>query len=149
MNILTIFLPHANEVWGKVIFSVACVKNSVGGGIPACIAAGIPAYLAVGGGWYPSMPCRFPGSHTGGKLRGLARGDLQGHNQEGSWGVWPGGSPGPHGGGSPGPHGGGLQAHMGGGLQAHTRGGYPACTEADPPPMAMHPTGMHSCSFLF
>ena len=23
------FLPAANEVWGKVIFSVACVKNSV------------------------------------------------------------------------------------------------------------------------
>ena len=23
------FLPPANEVWGKVIFSVACVKNSV------------------------------------------------------------------------------------------------------------------------
>ena len=27
-----IFLPPANEVWGKVIFSVACVKNSVHGG---------------------------------------------------------------------------------------------------------------------
>ena len=29
-----LFLPPANEVWGKVIFSVACVKNSVhrGGG---------------------------------------------------------------------------------------------------------------------
>ena len=29
-------LPPANEVWGKVIFSVACVKNSVhrGGGVP-------------------------------------------------------------------------------------------------------------------
>ena len=25
-------LPPANEVWGKVIFSVACVKNSVHGG---------------------------------------------------------------------------------------------------------------------
>ena len=27
-----IFLPSANEVWGKVIFSEACVKNSVHGG---------------------------------------------------------------------------------------------------------------------
>ena len=27
-----------------------------------------------GGGWYPSIPCRFPGPHPGGKLRGLARG---------------------------------------------------------------------------
>ena len=26
------FSPPANEVWGKVIFSVACVKNSVHGG---------------------------------------------------------------------------------------------------------------------
>ena len=31
-------LPPANEVWGKVIFSVACVKNSVHrGGLPQCI----------------------------------------------------------------------------------------------------------------
>ena len=37
-------LPPANEVWGKVIFSEACVKNSIhrgGGGIPACLAAGL------------------------------------------------------------------------------------------------------------
>ena len=39
------FLPPTNEVWGKVIFSQACVKNSVHGG-----------------GCYPSMPCsRSPG----------------------------------------------------------------------------------------
>ena len=30
-------LPPANEVWGKVIFSVACVKNSVRGGV--CLSA--------------------------------------------------------------------------------------------------------------
>ena len=31
-------LPPANEVWGKVIFSVACVKNSVHiGGLPQCM----------------------------------------------------------------------------------------------------------------
>ena len=67
------FLPPANEVWGKVIFSEACVKNSVDkgrgvGGIPACIAGGIPACLSagVGGGGNPSMPCRFPGPHPGG-----------------------------------------------------------------------------------
>ena len=35
------FLPPANEVWGKVIFSVACVKNSVHGG-SASVHAGIP-----------------------------------------------------------------------------------------------------------
>ena len=32
------YLPPANEVWGKVIFSVACVKNSVHrGGVPGHI----------------------------------------------------------------------------------------------------------------
>ena len=32
------FLPPANEVWGKVIFSETCVKNSVdGGGLPQCM----------------------------------------------------------------------------------------------------------------
>ena len=66
----------ANEVWGKVIFSEACVKNSVhrgGGGFPAGIAGSIPACLAAGlhGWWYPSMPCRFPGPHPRGKLRGI------------------------------------------------------------------------------
>ena len=32
------FLPPANEVWGKVIFSEGCVKNSVcRGGLPQCM----------------------------------------------------------------------------------------------------------------
>ena len=29
IDFMYVFLPCANEVWGKVIFSVACVKNSV------------------------------------------------------------------------------------------------------------------------
>ena len=33
MFYLTLFLSPANKVWGKVIFSVACVKNSVHRGI--------------------------------------------------------------------------------------------------------------------
>ena len=37
----TQLLPPANEVWGKVIFSVACVKKSVHGG-SASVHAGIP-----------------------------------------------------------------------------------------------------------
>ena len=34
-----LYLPPANEVWGKVIFSEACVKNSVQkrGGLPQCM----------------------------------------------------------------------------------------------------------------
>ena len=41
MTVLITFarlLPPANEVWEKVIFSEACVKNSVRGG--ACMVAG-------------------------------------------------------------------------------------------------------------
>ena len=34
-------LPPANEVWGKVIFSVECVKNSVHRGRSASVHAGI------------------------------------------------------------------------------------------------------------
>ena len=37
-------LPPANEVWGEVIFSVACVKNSVHGGSVSEY-AGIPPSL--------------------------------------------------------------------------------------------------------
>ena len=98
------------------------------------------------GGWYPSMACRFPGPHSGGKLRGLAsgvsrptpKGKLRGLA---GWGLqvhtW-GGSPGPHLGVS----------------RPTTRGCIPVCTEADCPlPMAttvgsMYPTGMHSCFWL-
>ena len=66
-----LLLPPANEVWGKVIFSEAFVKNSVHGE-----GAWYPSMHCR---WYPSMPHRSPGPHLGG-----------------SWGVWPGGSPGPH-----------------------------------------------------
>ena len=33
-NTLAALLPPANEAWGKVIFSVACVKNSVHWEVP-------------------------------------------------------------------------------------------------------------------
>ena len=88
-----------------------------GGAIPVCIVGVIPACLAAGlggGGWYPSMPCRFRGPNPRGKLRGIwLGGGFQAHTQgevEGdlAWGgspgpqprrklrgIWPGGSPGP------------------------------------------------------
>ena len=129
-------LPPANEVWGKVIISVVCVKNSV----------------HKGGGWYPSMHCRWYPSMP------CSRGVISQHALQvsmrtpgGSWGVWlggglqahtwgAGGSPGPHPGGSPGPHPGG--------------GCIPACTETDTPPTATaaggtYPTGMHCCLFIY
>ena len=93
VDLFLLLLPPANEVWGKVIFSVACVKNSV-----------------QGGWWYPSMPCRFPGPHPGGKLRGLAGGVSR-----------------------PTPK--GEVEGSGLGVSRPTPGGWciPACNEADPP----------------
>ena len=90
---------------GKVIFSEACVKNSVHGGgggcIPACI-AGLQVHTQ-GGSW-GFWPGGSPGPHPGGKLRVLV------------WGV-----------SRPTPGGGeveasglrSLQAHTWGSLQAH------------------------------
>ena len=100
---MTFYRPQRS--WGKVIFSEAYVKNSVGGGW------GWWWYLSMHCRWYPSMPCRSPGPHPGGKLKGLAWGDLQAHTWEGSLQTPSpdGESPGPHLGGSPSPHPGGSQ----------------------------------------
>ena len=93
-----------------------------GGGIPACLAAGL---LGAEGWWYPSMPCRSPGGspgpHHGGKLRGLARGGSLGPHPWEEVEVSGQGEvsrPTPR--ESPGPHLRGLQAHTWGHLQAHT-----------------------------
>ena len=108
----------------------------------------MPCSRSPGRGWYPSMPCRFPGPHPRGKL-GLARGVSR---------PTPRGSPGPHLGecllweGSPGPHlGEGLLWE---GSPGPHRGvpapGGSASGGCGDPPMAIaaggtHPTGMHSC----
>ena len=75
-----LLLP-VNEVWGKVIFSQACVKNSVhrGGGIPVCIAGGIPACLAADlQGAIPACLTGFQAHTQGGSWGGLARGACSG-----------------------------------------------------------------------
>ena len=107
------------------------------------------ALQQVSRGWYPSMPCRFPGPHPGGKLRGLARGVSRPTPRGISRPTcrW---SPGPHPGGSPGPHPGGLQAHTWWDLQVHTQGGVSQHALRQSPPTATaagdtHPTGMPSC----
>ena len=88
------------------------------GGIPAFIAgASQHALQQVSRGvWYPSIPCRFPGPHPSGKLRG----------------IWPGGSPGPH------PRGKLRGIRPRGGLQAHTQrgtcSGGGACSREVPAP---------------
>ena len=96
----TQYIYRPQRSWGKVIFSEACVKNSVHGG------GGW--YPSMHCRWYPSMPCRFPGSGIPACLAGL-----QAHTQGASRGVWPGGvsRPTPKGevegsgrGVSPGPH---------------------------------------------
>ena len=47
------FLPPANDAWGKVIFSEACVKNSVQGGACMVVGGGMRGWgacVVVGGG---------------------------------------------------------------------------------------------------
>ena len=91
----------------KVMFFHVSVHGGKGA-IPACI-AGVSqhALQQVSGGWYPNMPCRFPGLHPGGNWGEFGQGDLQAHTQGGSWGglAWEC-----------------LQAHTKLGLQAHTQG---------------------------
>ena len=48
------FIPPANQVWGKVIFSEACVKNSVhrgvwSGGVPTPVGGLLPGGSGPGG----------------------------------------------------------------------------------------------------
>ena len=97
--------------WGKVMFlHVSVILFTGGGGIPACLAAGLR-------GWVVSQHALQVSRPT--------------PSQGGSWRVWPRGSPDPHPGGSPGPHQGGLQAHTQGWSPGPHLG---VCTEADPPP---------------
>ena len=61
--ILTIINARKPSWRGLCIYTcLSFCPQGGGGGIPACIVAG----LQRGGGWYPSMPCRFPGPHPGG-----------------------------------------------------------------------------------
>ena len=56
-------LPPANEVWGKVIFSQACIIPSVHGGrggFPACITGHMTRGICLGWGLHPG------GSASGG-----------------------------------------------------------------------------------
>ena len=116
------YIYRPQRSWGKVIFSKACVKNSVHGGVVSQHALQVVFQHALqqvywgGWQWYPNMRCIFsrptprgevegdlaggggsPGSHPRGKLRGIWPGGLQVHTQGGSWGgSGQGGSPGPH-----------------------------------------------------
>ena len=124
-NALT-FLPPAKEVWGKVIFSEACVKNSVHWGGGALPGPGVGVCVcSEGGAWSGGVCVPSPG----GAWSGVAW----------SGGAWSGGcllqgGPGPggscsQGGCSPGVPGGDLPG------TATAAGG-------------THPTGMHSCFAL-
>ena len=141
--------PHGENSLSMVLFTAR--KRSLGQGN---IFRSVCQEFCPQGGWYPSMPCRYPGGvvsqhalqvprptpkgevkgsglggypgpHPGEKLRSLAWGGLQAHTQGGLRLT----------------SGGGLQAHTQGGPQAHTQGvsrphpgeGIKACTEADPP----------------
>ena len=113
--------------FAKVMFLRVSVILFTGGGVSQHA-------LQVSRGWYPSMPCRSPGPHPMGKLRGLAwgvsrptpRGKFRGL----AWGV---SRPTPRGEvegsglgrGSPGPHMRGLQAHTQGKVEGSGLGGSP------------------------
>ena len=98
------FLPPANEVCGKVIFSQVCVKNILfTGGVPACIAGGIPACIAVGlqGGVVSQHALQVSrptprGEVKGGLVRGISRptpkGEVEGDLARGVSRPTPGGS---------------------------------------------------------
>ena len=60
----------------------------MGGGIPACLGAGLG-----GGGGIPACLAGFQAHTQGGSLGGSGQGSLQAHNQGGSWGA---SGPGPH-----------------------------------------------------
>ena len=66
-------LPPANEVWGKVIFSEACVKNSVHRGVPGwgvSAPGGVPGLggCLVWGGLLPGGVSTLGGAWSGGCL---------------------------------------------------------------------------------
>ena len=168
------FLPPANEFWGKVIFLHLSVILFTGGCYPSMHCRWYPSMhcsRSRGGLWYPSMPCRFPGPHPRGKLRGIRPGGSPGPHPRGkSRGSGLGGSPDPRPRGKltgiwqgclqthtwgglqthtqgvcPGPHLGGHQAHTGGVMSRPRPGWIPGCTEADTPPQqtATAPGGTH------
>ena len=92
------------------------------------------------------MPCRSPGPHPRGKLRGLAGGGVSRPRGKLRGLAWEGVS-------RPTPRGVSRPTSRWG-VQAHTWGdgwGNPTCTKADPPQQmatavgGTHPTGMHSC----
>ena len=72
------YLPPANKVWGKVIFSQACVKNSVHGG--GCL---------LGGGAGRGVPA-LGGLVLGGLVPGgcLVPGGMSAPRGACSWGAW-------------------------------------------------------------
>ena len=110
-------LPLTNEVWNKVIFSEACVKNYVHRG---CLVPGGSGLVWSGPGVMPgpggSGPRGVPGP------RGVSRPTTKGEVEEGS---------------GPGPH---PRGKLGGTGQASP---LPTATAAG----GTHTTGMHSCFF--
>ena len=129
---------RAERSWGKVIFSEACVKNSVHGGVSRPRPRGQVGGSGQGGCLGPE-PGRARGSlgglaggsrPTSGVSRPTPRGGVQAHTlgvqAHTQWG------PGPHPGGSkptpggcPGRHLGVFQALVQGGVQAQAQGVYP------------------------
>ena len=97
---LSLYIYHPQMKFAKVMFLHMSVCPQMGSGIPVCL-AGLGR-----GGVCPSIPCRFPGPHLEGSMRGLAGGVLQAQTR------W-----------FPGPNLGGLQSHTQGVSRPIPRGG--------------------------
>ena len=82
LNLLLLLLPPANEVWGKVIFSEAYVKNSFHGGLLSQHALQAVSQHAL------QQVSRGVSQHALQVFRATPKGKFRG--------IWPGGSPGPH-----------------------------------------------------
>ena len=72
---LSYYCPQTK--FAKVMFLHLSVSHSVHRGVVSEHALQVLSQHAlqqVSGGWYPSMPCRFPGPHPRGKLREITQG---------------------------------------------------------------------------
>ena len=99
MNVILLSFIHyqPQRSWGKVMFLHLSVILFTGWVVSqhALQVVSQHALQQVSGG-YPSMPCRFPGPHPGGKLRDLAGGVSRPTPKGEVEGSGLGGSPGPH-----------------------------------------------------
>ena len=136
--------------FAKIIFLHVTLILSTGGVVSQHALQVVSQHTLQVSGGGPSMPCRSPGPHPGGKLRGLALWGFQAHSQGGfqthtqgglqahMWGSpgtqWGGGGSSPHPGTSPGPHLGGSPGTQWGAPGPHPVGSLRGLARGSPGP---------------